>query len=189
MQEDFQVVRFFVFMIFEISTIVYILPKVISIIDRADRRRGVKRMIRDLKMVGIRFYYNTDANRDVMAITTAEAFQAGLDLHKERVADGEAKVWDKVVVHALPTFTFASSEETLRPVHTGVQQYLERMIDAIVLDITKHDRVGLSKREYEDVLKTILIRDRRLFVPYSNAGIMDVSKQFLLYGMPTLMEA
>lgn len=165
----------------------YASAKIIPIIGRAERKKHIEKITGLLKASGVRFYYNV--SNDIIAVCTESSFQAGVAQHAQQVKEGKQNLWDKVVCTAKPTFTFAGSEQTLRPIHTGLRDDLEKMMDQIVVKIVgAGERYTLDQHDFEKVLKAILIKDSRLFVPYSGV-VPSAVEQFKIYGSTTLEEA
>lgn len=163
------------------------LQELIEFLDQTERKKRIDKIAGLLKDSGVRFYYNV--SNDIVAVCTESSFQAGLAEHTKQVKDGKQKLWDKVVCTAKPTFTFAGSEQTLRPIHTGLRDDLDEIMGKIVIKIVGGaERYTLDRDDFEKVLKSILIKDSRLFVPYSGS-VPSAEEQFNIYGSTTLKEA
>jgi hypothetical protein len=149
------------------------------------RKRG-KKMIEAAKRFNGRFRCNWD--HDVWALCTASVFQKAIEDHMLKVEQGTAKEWDKVVCYAKPLFTFACSEQTLRPIHTGRRSDIFPLIEGMMKKITGISKAVVSPEDYEKAVKMIFVRDSRLFVPYAGAP-SDGEKQFAFYGKTTMAQA
>ncbi len=125
---------------------------------------------------------------DVVAVCTAYSRHQALDDHMQKIKNGEYNDWDKVVLYARPIFTFACSEQAQRPIHTGRIQDFEKIIDEIIHKVTGSKRKDLTDGERQDIVRTILVRDSRIFVPYSGNSVGG-DKQLALFGKTTLEQA
>lgn len=141
-----------------------------------------QRTIAKAKWYGVRLVYNID--HDVVAVCSKSAFDDGLSVHHEKVESGQIKPWEPVVCYANPTFTFAGSKQTFRPIHTGLMCDLKGHWMALILkDATGVSRDQVSRKDFDAAIEQIMPRDTRLFVPYSgNAN----EKQFAFYGKQEL---
>lgn len=150
------------------------------------RKNLGEQMIKKAKNYRRRFVLNID--HDITAICTLAVFTKGLYAHNQKVESGEMKEWEKVVVYAKPSFTFAGSEQTRRPVHTGTRTDLELIAGSIIMVLTGVDPDTVSRKDYEKALQIIFERDSRLFVPYAGSP-SDGEKQFAFYGKTTIEQA
>lgn len=164
----------------------YLWLRINPIIKRSRQRNLVGQMIVAAENFRRRFVMNID--HDIIAVCTSAAFTKGLHEHTQRVKNGEAKEWEKVVVYAKPTFTFAESEQTRRPIHTGVREQLELIVRPMFLTLTGFDPDEVSKKDFEKALSIIFERDSRLFVPFAGSP-SEGEKQFALYGKTTIEQA
>lgn len=169
-----------------ILMVVWSVMGVVTVSKRARRKNLGEQMIKMAKNHRRRFVLNID--HDITAVCTSSAFTKGLYVHHQMVKNGKIKEWEKVVVYAGPTFTFAGSEQTRRPIHTGARADLESIVGPIVMALTGVDPDMVSSRDYEKALQIIFERDSRLFVPYAGSP-SDGEKQFALYGKTTIEQA
>ena len=182
---DFGFVLFMVIIVIMVGGLA--LSEVVKAVGKSQRnKRGVK-MIEAAKRLGCRFCCNWD--HDVLAMCTWRVFQEGLAEHNRKVNVGEAKEWDKVVCYAKPVFTFAGSEQTLRPAHTGLKSELDSVADMMMKSITGGiSKSDVSLNDYDKAMGMIFVRDSRLFVPYAGSP-SDGEKQFAFYGKTTMAQA
>ena len=151
------------------------------------RKKLGRRLIEVAKIYGVRFYRNVD--QDIVAVCTKRSFNNALIEHHELVKHYKAKLWDKVICYAYPTFTFAGSEQTLRPIHTGLRADLEKMIEGVMRGIYGGiKREEVSGEDYDEAASIIFVKDTRLFVPYSGF-VSDPEKHFARFGETNLEEA
>lgn len=150
------------------------------------RRNWLAKLKGKLIARGLHFVVNTDA--DVTAVALKSEFQPCLERYIEDVdfaADGSKahKPWDKVVCWVTSTYTFASSTETQRPVHTGTRDDLERIAKLYIEHVTGVHPRDLSEGELSEVMAIIVRKDPRLFVPYSGKLTGTIGEeQYAYYG-------
>lgn len=183
--EVLQYATFWITVAVFVAVITYV-PKVVARIKTSRRKTLGNHMIKAAESFRRRFVMNID--HDIIAVCTSAAFTKGLHEHNQKVKTGEAKEWEKVVVCAIPTFTFAGSEQTRRPIHTGVREQLELIVRPMILTLTGFDPNEVSNKDFEKALSIIFERDSRLFVPFAGSPA-EGEKQFTLYGKTTIEQA
>ena len=173
---------FYTFLIFvSLVAVWYVWSSVVEKIRRNKKEELGKRMIAKAKWYGARLVRNID--HDVAAVCSKATFEDGLSVHHEKVENGQIKPWEQVVCYANPTFTFAGSKQTFRPIHTGLRCDLEDWIALKLQDITGIRRDQVSRKDFDAAIEQIIPRDTRLFVPYSGSAS---EKQFAMFGKQTL---
>lgn len=150
-------------------------------LERSNRKKLGQQMIAKAKWYGARLVRNID--HDICAVTSTVGFDDGLSIHNEKVENGQIKPWEPVVVYASPTFTFAGSKQTFRPIHTSVKRDLDSWVALVLKDVTGVHRNQVSREDFDAAVEEIMPRDTRLFVPYSGSAN---EKQFVFYGKQTL---
>lgn len=160
--------------------------EVIRMSLRSIRDHRGKKMLNLVQDFPLRFY--TKIKDDVRAVTTMQAFSRGLSEHDAKVAEGKIQKWEKVVSYAKPTFTFAGSQSTLRPIHTGLEADLKVILKRIIKEITGIDEKDVTSLDYERAVEMLLVRDERLFVPYCGQ-VPNAEWQFKYYGDRDLANA
>lgn len=158
----------------------------IPMIGDIRRKKLLSEAIQKLKDSGIVFYWNQE--HSVTAVCTWLSFHSALVEHEEKIRNGEAQEWDKVVLYAKPTYTFASNPQTRRPIHTGILEDFEKIVEEIVESVTSLKHENFSYCQYKKLAQTITKKDTRLFVPYCGK-VAGREWQFLTYGRVTLDHA
>jgi len=154
---------------------------------RARRRREiVNTIILQLKQSGLKFYMKTV--NGVTGVTRSDTHKEGEREHHFLVQEGKLEGWDKVVIYASPTFTFAVDEQSRRPIHTGVMSDLQQIAADIVRQRTGSILAEFTEKEQRRILDAIVLTDNRLYVPYSGKD-EDGRRDFERYGKTTLEEA
>jgi len=166
--------------------VVWSVMGVVTVSKRARRKNLGEQMIKMAENYRRQFVSNSD--HDIINICTSATFTKGLYAHNQKVKSGEIKEWEKVVVYARPSFTFAGSEQTRRPIHTGVRADLELIAKPIIMALTSVDPDKVSSRDYKKALQIIFERDSRLFVPYAGSP-SDGERQFAYYGKTDIEQA
>ncbi len=155
--------------------------------QRARRRRKiVDDVILQLKGAKVKFY-KKNVN-GVIGVTRADSHRQGERTHHFLVENGKLEGWDKVVIYAIPTYTFAVDEQTRRPIHTGVVNDLWKIADDLVYEVTRQNLFQFTSKERQRIVDAIVITDNRLYVPYSGKD-EDGKRDFEKYGKTTLGEA
>lgn len=153
---------------------------------KMEHNQALKNTVRQADMWGRLF--TTNVEHGVFALCRAQDFDEGLRQYNAKVDQGEIKPWQTVMVHAYPTFTFSSTEDTRRPVHTGTQKELGRALRPVIETYLGSNIKLLTDTEYDKVICTIFVKNKSLYVPYS--GEMERSeKDFNTYGQTTIEEA
>jgi hypothetical protein len=173
--------------LFSISIVVPVFVVYILIKNKPKRReRLIEGLVLQVKSSGVRFYGNIV--NDIFGVCRADSHWQAEKTHSFLVEKGKLNGWDRVVIQAFPTFTFAGSVQTKRPIHTGLVTDLEDIVNGILVKMTGYGRHNLSEKEFQRVMRAMLIRDSRIYVPFSDNGSngqADLDK----YGKTSLEDA
>ncbi len=135
-----------------------------TVIDYFDRKR-MKQIVDRLKKIGPLFCAHVKG--DVIALCTLKNFDKAVVEYNNKVGtEGGPKAWKKVIVCVNPTFTFAGSEQSLRPAHTGKREDLEAMVRRMLEIMFDKNDCLYSSRFIEEVAKILIRKDSRLYVPF-----------------------
>lgn len=163
--------------------VLYVWSGTAELIRRNKKEALGQRMIAKAKWYGARLVRHID--HDVVAICSKATFEDGLSVHHEKVENGQIKPWEQVVCYANPTFTFAGSKQTFRPIHTGLRCDLEDWVALKLEEITGIRSDQVSRKDFDAAVEQIIPHDTRLFVPYSGSAS---EKQFAMFGKQTLAD-
>jgi hypothetical protein len=137
-----------------------------------DQKNGKKlnTLFEDARKIQGCFRLNT--REDVTAICTNHCFEDALNQYGDKVDSGVIPKCEKVTLFVHPTYTFAGSIQTMRPIHTADITYLEgilhRILEKIANASVDFDCTKPEDRENFDRLgKIIFRRDSRLYVPFA----------------------
>jgi len=158
----------------------------IEVLPKQVKQKRIERVILQLKQAGVKFYMKT-AN-SVTGVTRADTHRLGERTHHFLVENGKLQGWDKVVIYASPTFTFAVDEQSRRPIHTGIYDDLVMIVDGIIHQVTGYKLSEFDDKEKTRILEAIIKTDSRLYVPYSGKE-EEGKRDFERYGKTTLEDA
>jgi len=133
---------------------------------------------------GVLFYVNTE--KKIIGLAWAADFESELKLHFDRVMNGDAMMWEPIVLRPKRTFTFPEIGSAYRPIHTGTpEQFFDLKLQILKVFIGDTGPYQLTEEEVDTILSGVTTRDPRLFVPY--AGLpKEGEAQFRHYGYQTI---
>lgn len=152
------------------------------------KKRKIDRMAKKLRAQS-RFRYKSNIDHDITGICRGVDFDLALRLYYDDVKEGKLNPWDKVVCKVVPTLTFAGSSETFRPIHTGIRSKSRGIFEEAIEIVTEESLEGLDREDIECLISIIVIRDTRLFVPYSGKSEMTGKEQLEMFGQYSHEEA
>lgn len=154
---------------------------------KSKHERHIQKLCLIMKASHVSFYYNIQG--DVYAVCTPTAFKEAIADYLDKLANNQVLPWDKVICYANPTFTFAGSEQTRRPIHTGTLEDLDEILNQIIQRFTKTDPRLLSRQDRSTVLQSFCTKDSRLFVPFSGNNPFTMEEQAKMFGQQLLSKA
>lgn len=143
------------------------------------RRNRIKYMISILRKHGPMFRYNID--RKVLGLCSEKGFK---DAEREFLKKPDSH-FEKMLLKVNPTLTFSMDLGSHRQVHTGYQYQLEDIMHQLIVRLTHKSTRGLNPKELEELYAVIMIKDSRLFVPYTGTA-SEAKEQSSLCGQPTI---
>ncbi len=139
--------------------------------------RKIKKAYARAKEIGPLFRCNDCSG--VLAICKESDFSSEYDKYCKGVEEKLREATDKVVIHPLHTFTFWTKDSAQTMMHTGSMSDMEKIAEALSKKI-----IGITREEagadWQDIMKIIIIRDGRLFVPFSG-GMPNLEEQKKLH--------
>lgn len=123
---------------------------------------------------------------NVVAICSEEDFRSAYERYRKDVEEGKIKASERVVLKVLPTFTFWKSYGAQTMMHTGGSKDGETFAAPIferILGVTAEEMDSLGDACKEKVMRSLIIEDGRLFVPFAG-GVSEEQEKF--YGKKSL---
>jgi hypothetical protein len=123
----------------------------------------------------------------VFAFTPKKSFDEELDRYYGAIGPDGPVNYNPVLLWVPNTYTFASTPDTVRPVHTGDREYLEKSLLLTVMmgyltGIGLHKMLPFSETEMEELIVCFAKKDARLFVPYCGS-VPEGRTQLAIFGV------
>lgn len=112
------------------------------------------------------FMFVSNSEQGVLAITTLPAFEAAHRHLRNELAQGTFKIYDRIILKVVPTFTFSIDYRNQRLVHTGSIGLFEKFVCARVFKVIGVDLEKVSSRDRNYFIEGLFRRDERLYIPY-----------------------
>ncbi len=128
-------------------------------------------------------------HKGVFAIVTKANFDVALHNYYDDLAVIGKISCNQVIMWVQDTYTFASSADTVRPIHTGDRRCMEKsLILGVMMRYPCFAQLSqlapLQEREIEELIVCFVKKDSRLFVPYCGS-VHDAEKQLNFFGKKT----